>query len=158
MLHKDMYEEGGSSTEEADLVGHSLPIPVQFALMVGTTKKVIEADEDILAGLQKAGFKLEFCADGAGIHRKYLTSGGGHYIDTGCSQLIIDGKIKVLQSPGGIQTFRDNELVLSNGNALKADIVVLATGYDNMRTSVRKVLAGSQTDARMFGILMKKEK
>lgn len=146
MLHEGMYEEGGPSTEEADLVGHSLPIPVQFALMIGTTKKIKEAEKDALEGLERAGFKLDYCADGAGIHRKFLTRGGGYYIDIGCSQLIIDGKIKVLQSPDGIQGFNETELLLSDGRALQADIVVLATGYDNMRTTVRKVMGDRVAD------------
>ena len=140
MLHEGMYEEGGPPTEEADLVGHSLPIPVQFALMVGTTKRIKEAEKEALEGLERAGFKLDYCADGAGIHRKFLTRGGGYYIDTGCSQLIIDGKIKVVQSLGGIQGFNEDEVLLSDGKTLQADIVVLATGYDNMRTTVRKVM------------------
>ena len=146
MLHEGMYEEGGLSTEEADLVGHSLPIPVQFALMVGTTKRIKEAEVEALEGLERAGFKLDYCADGAGIHRKFLTRGGGYYIDTGCSQLIIDGNIKVVQSPGGIQGFNESEVLLSDGKVLQADIVVLATGYDNMRTTVRKVMGDRVAD------------
>merc|ERR1711969_423672 len=108
--------------------------------MVGTTKRIKEAEKEALEGLERAGFKLDYCADGAGIHRKFLTRGGGYYIDTGCSQLIIDGKIKVVQSLGGIQGFNEDEVLLSDGKTLQADIVVLATGYDNMRTTVRKVM------------------
>lgn len=97
-------------------------------------------------GLRRAGFELEFYADGAGIARAYMTRGGGYYIDVGCSQLIIDGKIKVKHNPRGITGFSSSELQLGDGSTLPADIVVLATGYDNMRTTVRKVLGNKVAD------------
>jgi len=139
MLHEGMYDETGPPIEAADIAGQSLPIPAQFTLNVGLTEKIKEAEKESLDGLVKAGFKLDFGDDKSGIYRKYITRGGGYYIDIGASQLIIDGKIKVQQSPNGISHFEPNALVLADGTKLEADIVVLATGYDNMRTSARKV-------------------
>lgn len=110
------------------------------------TKRIAEAEKETLDGLRKAGFELDFGQDGAGIARAYFTRGGGYYIDVGCSQLIIDGKIKVKHNPGGINGFGENELQLADGDSLPADIVVLATGYDNMRTTVRKVLGDKIAD------------
>lgn len=104
------------------------------------TKHISAVDSDLLSGLTAAGFKLNFGIDNAGISRLYYTRGGGYYIDVGCSKLIIDRKIKVKQSPEGISGFTRNALVLKDGSELKADIVVLATGYDNMRTTVQKIL------------------
>ena len=75
-----------------------------------------------------------------------MTRGGGYYIDVGCSQLIIDGKVKVKQSPEGIAGLDEHGLLLKDGSSLPADIVVLATGYDNMRTTVRKVLGDGIAD------------
>lgn len=75
-----------------------------------------------------------------------MTRGGGYYIDVGCSQKIIDGEIKVKQSPEGIEGFKPNALVLKDGSSLEADVVVLATGYDNMRTTVRKILGDKVAD------------
>lgn len=123
-----------------------MPFPVQFALAVDFTKKVHDVEKDTLDGLEKAGFKLDFGVDGAGIARQYMTRGGGYYIDVGCSQLIIDGKIKMKQSPDGISGFDERGLILKDGSKLDADIVVLATGYDNMRTTVRKVLGDGIAD------------
>lgn len=110
------------------------------------TKRIAEAEKQTLDGLRKAGFELDFGPDGAGIARAYFTRGGGYYIDVGCSQLIIDGKIKVKHNPGGINGFGEHELQLADGDSLPADIVVLATGYDNMRTTVRKVLGDKIAD------------
>lgn len=110
------------------------------------TKRAYEAEKDILNGLKAAGFELDFGVDGAGISRAYMTRGGGYYIDVGCSQLIADGKIKIKRSPEGIAGFNDRGLLLRDGSALDADIVVLATGYDNMRTTVRKILGNRVAD------------
>ena len=139
MLHEGLYYEGGPPTEDADVYGQSLPVPVQFALNVDGTNRIAAAEKDNLEGLEKAGFKIDFGENGSGINRKYLTRGGGYYVDVGCSQLIIDGKIKVQQSPEGIKGFEPHALVLADGTKLEADIVVLATGYDNMVTSARKI-------------------
>ncbi|KAK4950262.1 hypothetical protein LTR10_011243 [Elasticomyces elasticus] len=146
MLHEGMYDEGGPPTEDADVAGQSLPIPVQFALNVGMTDKIKEAEKVSLEGLAKVGFKVDFGNDGSGIYRKYVTRGGGYYIDVGASQLIIDGKIKVEQSPDGIKCFEENALVLADGRKLDADVVVLATGFDNMRTTLRKALGDTVAD------------
>ncbi|KAJ4286411.1 hypothetical protein N0V90_013110 [Kalmusia sp. IMI 367209] len=146
MLHENMYEEGGPPLEDADVWGNSLPNAVQFALNVSLTNRIKEAEKENLEGLQKAGFKVDFGHDGSGIYRKYITRGGGYYIDVGCSQLIIDGKIKVVQSPDGISRFSDAGLVLADGRHLDADIVVLATGYANMRTSVEKAFGKKEAD------------
>lgn len=127
-------------------MSESLPYPVQFALAVHFTKRAYAAEREILEGLQKAGFELDFGVDGAGISRAYMTRGGGYYIDVGCSPLIADGKIKVKRSPEGITGFTEHSLILKDGSALEADIVVLATGYDNMRTTVRKILGDTVAD------------
>ena len=143
MLHEGLYDEGGPPTEDADIYGQILPIPVQFALNVNSTKGIAAAEKDNLDGLTKAGFKIGFGEDGSGIYRKYITRGGGCYIDVGCSQLIIDDKVKLKQSLNGIKGFEPNALA---GTKLDADIVVLATCFDNMRKSVRKILGNKVTD------------
>src|ERR1700731_635405 len=108
MLHKGMYDEGSPPTEDADVVAQSLPIPVQFVLNADLTKRIAEADRETLDRLANAGFALDSGCDKSGISRKYMTRGGGYYMDVGCSQLIIDGKIKVVQSPGGIAGFAED--------------------------------------------------
>jgi hypothetical protein len=105
-----------------------------------------EAERSTLEGLEKAGFKLDSGIDKSGIARLYYTRGGGYYVDVGCSKLIIDGKIKVRQSPDGIKGFAPKALILADGTELEADVVVLATGYDNMRTTVRKALGDGIAD------------
>ena len=104
------------------------------------TKRIASEEKETVEGLQRAGFKFEWGIDRGGIARLYYTRGGGYYVDVGCSKLIIDGKIKMHQSPGGISGFTSDAVVLKDGTHLNADVVVLATGYDNMKTSVQKIL------------------
>lgn len=146
VLHKGMYDEDGPPTEEADIYGHSLPLPVQFALGRGLTKKIAGAEKEHLDGLAKAGFELNFGSDESGLLRKYMCRGGGYHIDVGASQLIIDGKIKVVRSTEGIRAFEENGIVLVDGRKLDADVVVLATGCDNMKTTLRKALGDKILD------------
>ncbi|KAJ5519853.1 flavin-containing monooxygenase [Penicillium fimorum] len=127
-------------TEELDVLSESLPWPVTLALCVDLTKRISAADKDTLSGLEEAGFRLDFGHDGAGILRHIVSKGGGYYIDFGCSQLIIDRKIQLKSCPEGIAGFNQQGLLLGDGSHLDADIVVLATGYENMRDSVRRIL------------------
>ena len=151
MIHKGVYDEDGPPTEDADIYNESQPMPVQFAFNVFKTQQISAVEQDSLDGLTKAGFKLDFGSDKGGLFRKYMTRGGGYYIDVGASKLIIDGKIKVHQSPDGIKEFDGDGLVLADGTKLKADVVVLATGYDNMRTTARKIMGDKVAD-RLYDV------
>jgi NAD(P)H-nitrite reductase large subunit len=48
-------------------------------------------------------------------------------IDTGTSQLIADGKIKLKSGPQ-IERFTDDAIRFDDGSELEADVVVFATG------------------------------
>jgi hypothetical protein len=139
MLHTGSYEEGGPPTDDCDVFGQSMPIPIQFAFNVYGTKAISAVDKETLDGLTEAGFKIDLGEDESGIYRKYITRGGGYYIDVGCSQLIIDGKVKIRHSPGGIKSFTPEGLLLADGSELQADVVVLATGYQTMHSTARNL-------------------
>lgn len=151
MIHKGVYDETGPPTEDADIYNESQPMPVQFSFNVFKTQKISDVEQDSIDGLTKAGFKLDFGSDNSGLFRKYMTRGGGYYIDVGASKLIIDGKIKVHHSPDGIKEFDADGLVLADGSKLNADVVVLATGYDNMRTTARKIMGDKVAD-RLYDV------
>ncbi|KAL4928911.1 flavin-containing monooxygenase [Aspergillus undulatus] len=136
----DGIDDYRTPIEVKDVLSESLPWPVTLALAVDLTKRISDADRETLDGLTKAGFQLGFGANGAGILRLIVDRIGGYYIDVGCSQLIIDGKIKVKCCPEGISAFDETGVLLADGSRLAADIVVLATGYENMHESVRRVL------------------
>ncbi|KAL8842975.1 MAG: hypothetical protein Q9176_002278 [Flavoplaca citrina] len=92
-----LYEEGGPQTEDADIMFMSIPNAMLKRMHQDAKAEISRRDEKILKGLEKAGFKLDDGPDDTGFFMKYFQRGGGYYIDVGCSQLIIDGKIKVKQ-------------------------------------------------------------
>ena len=145
VLFAGVYEEGGPPVEDADMMFSSLPFPLVGELHKGATKVLAEMDAELLAGLEEAGFKVDFGEDGSGLFMKYLTRGGGYYIDVGASQLIADGKIHIKQGVE-IGRFTTDGVVFTDGTSLPADVVVLATGYQNMRESARQLLGDKVAD------------
>jgi cation diffusion facilitator CzcD-associated flavoprotein CzcO len=59
---------------------------------------------------------------------KFRTRGGGYYFNVGASELIADGRIRLIQA-SDIDRFVADGVMLKDGSALQADLVVLATGY-----------------------------
>jgi hypothetical protein len=133
-----LYGEDGPPTFDADMIFHSIPNQVAKRLNIATTKEQNETDKEVLQGLEKAGFKLDKGPDDSGLWIKYLQRGGGYYLDVGCSQLIVDGKIKIKQGQA-IAEILPNGMKFSDGEVLEADEIVFATGYLNMRTQCRKI-------------------
>ncbi|KAH6984177.1 hypothetical protein BKA56DRAFT_613944 [Ilyonectria sp. MPI-CAGE-AT-0026] len=103
-------------------------------------------DVELLKRLIKAGFKLDSSPDNAGFFIKYFERGGGYYIDVGASRLIIDGKIKIKQGQE-VDRVLPNGLRFADSSELEADEIVLATGYQNMRTQTRIIFGDEVADA-----------
>ena len=140
-----LYEEGSPDTEDADLIFMSIPNAMLKRMHMDATKEIARRDADLLAGLEKAGFKVDNGPDDAGFFMKYFQRGGGYYIDVGASQLIIDGKIKVKQGQE-IAEVEPHGLLFADGSELEADEIVFATGYENMRGTARKVFGDKVAD------------
>ncbi|KAL9104742.1 MAG: hypothetical protein Q9163_000354 [Psora crenata] len=146
VLLAGLYQEDGPDTEDADLMFMSFPNAMLKRMHVDATKEIAKRDEKLLRGLEKVGFKLDSGPDDAGFFMKYFQRGGGYYIDVGCSQLIIDGKIKVKQGQE-ITEVKPHGLVFTDGTELEADEIVFATGYQNMRGSARKIFGDEVADS-----------
>jgi len=141
-----LYCEDGPPTEDADLRFTSIPYPVLKTMQQYLTQLVAEDDKEMLTGLGKAGFKVDYGYEGSGLFMKYLISGGGYYIDVGCSRMIVDGKIKIKQGKEIAKIVEDG-VVFEDGSKLEADVIVLATGYDNMRETARKIFGDKLADS-----------
>jgi hypothetical protein len=111
------------------------------------TERAKHLDRELLDGLDRAGFKLDFGEDGTGWQFKYLTRGGGYYFNVGCSDLIVEGKIGLVQF-SDIAGFVAEGARLRSGETLAADLIVLATGYKGQEYLVRK-LFGNEVAARV---------
>lgn len=120
--------DGSRSLEDTDLIAVSMPMPLMREAHIGYTKRSRELDADLLSKLEAIGFKLDPPEGHAGWQFKYLTRGGGYYFNVGCSDMLIDGRIKLLQF-SAIEKFTETGLRLKDGNEKPADLIVLATGY-----------------------------
>ncbi len=145
VLLAGLYEEGGPPTEDADLIFASIPYPWVAKLHQGATQQIAELDKELLEGLASQGFKLDYGEDGSGLFMKYLRRGGGYYINVGCSELIAGGEVKIKQGVE-IDHFTSDGVVFTDGTSIQADVVVLATGYENMRESARALLGDAVAD------------
>jgi putative flavoprotein involved in K+ transport len=130
-LYDKIYLGDGPPLGVRDLLNASVPLQVTKAAHKLITREVRELDAALLSRLEKVGFRLEFGEDDTGWPLKFRTRGGGYYFNVGCSDLIADGKIRLIQF-SEIERFVEAGIRLINGSLLKADLVVLATGYKGL--------------------------
>ena len=107
-----------------------MPYAILHTFQKPVYDKIREVDAEFYKALEKAGFQLDFGVDDSGLFMKYLRRGSGYYIDIGASQLIIDGKIKLVA--GQVDEITANGVKLSDGKEVPADVIVYATGYGSM--------------------------
>ncbi|WP_419827161.1 flavin-containing monooxygenase [Sphingomonas sp.] len=98
-------------------------------------KMAKEKDRDLLDRLATAGLRLGDGVDGQGFLDLFLRTGGGYYLNTGTSELIANGSIKIEQFEH-IETFVPEGARLHDGTIVEAELIVLATGYQNRKTEV----------------------
>jgi cation diffusion facilitator CzcD-associated flavoprotein CzcO len=128
------YNEG--TLEDNDLIATSMPLKVARKSHALTTERSKELDKELLEGLARAGFKLDFGEDNTGWQFKYLTRGGGYYFNVGCSDLIVKGDIALKQF-ADVDGFDADGARMKDGETIAADLVVLATGYKRQEELVR---------------------
>ncbi len=130
----DLYSEravaAGVTIEKADLTFASVPYRLMADLQRPVYDAIRERDKDFYARLEAVGFELDWGEDDSGLFMKYVRRGSGYYIDVGASDLIADGSIKLIH--GQVEQLTEDSVVLDDGTALPADLVVYATGYGSM--------------------------
>ncbi|MSO80903.1 MAG: NAD(P)/FAD-dependent oxidoreductase [Alphaproteobacteria bacterium] len=132
-----LYEEG-PDLADCDLLAAAMPLaPLREAHRL-LTARAREIDRELLDGLERAGFRLDFGPDGTGWQFLYLTRGGGYYFNVGCSELIVDGKVGLVQFADINRIVADGAR-LRDGTLLPADLIVLATGFRGQEALVRKL-------------------
>jgi cation diffusion facilitator CzcD-associated flavoprotein CzcO len=130
------YNEG--TLEDNDLIATSMPLKVARKSHALTCAKSKELDTDLLEGLARVGFKLDFGEDDTGWQFKYLTRGGGYYFNVGCSDLIVKGDIALKQF-SDVEGFVAEGAKMKDGEVVAANLVVLATGYKRQEELVRRL-------------------
>ena len=139
------YNEG--TLEDNDLIATSMPLKLARKSHALTAEKSKALDQELLDGLERVGFKLDFGEDNTGWQFKYLTRGGGYYFNVGCSDLIVKGDIALKQF-ADLDTFTADGARMKSGEIIAADLVVLATGYKRQEELVRK-LFGEAVEKRV---------
>jgi putative flavoprotein involved in K+ transport len=137
------YNEG--TLDDNDLIATSMPLPLARKSHAMVTEQSKKLDKELLEGLERVGFKLDFGEDNTGWQFKYLTRGGGYYFNVGCSDLIVRGEIALRQF-SDIEGFVTEGARMKSGETLAADLIVLATGYKRQEELVRKLFGEQVAD------------
>lgn len=135
----------GRNVDDIDLMVTSIPYPVLIDNYKWITKKTQELDKELLENLNKMGFRTHQGEDETGFQLMYLRGAGGYYIDVGCCQMIIDGKIGVLQNED-MDCFTAEGLKKKDGTVIPCDLVVLATGFESMHAGIRNLFGDELAD------------
>jgi thioredoxin reductase len=130
-----LYSEG-PPLEDCDLITTSVPLALAKRTHQLATEHAKNLDRPLLEALERKGFRLDFGEAGTGWQFMYLTRGGGYYFNVGCSDLIVEGKIRLAR-------YAELESVLPG-----ADLVVLATGWQGQEALVGR-LFGDAVAARV---------
>ncbi|MFK8021995.1 MAG: flavin-containing monooxygenase [Pseudomonadales bacterium] len=139
-----LYGEG-TPLEDCDLITTAMPFELARRAHVALTNTAKKMDEALLSRLESRGFKLDFGDDGSGWQFKYLSRGGGYYFNVGCSDLIADGEIGLVQW-ADIETIGEEGALLKSGDKVDADLIVLATGFKGPSELVRHLFGPEVCD------------
>lgn len=156
VLLGDLYSEkavkAGLTADVSDLMFASYPFKVVEAFHKMVFDGIRAQDAKFYEQLKNAGFMLDFGADDSGVFMKYLRRGSGYYIDTGGSQLIIDGKVELVH--GEIKEMNEHGILLNDEQQLDADLIVFATGYGPMNQFATQIVGAeiSKKVGRCWGL------
>jgi putative flavoprotein involved in K+ transport len=134
-----LYYDEGLPIEDCDLIAtsNSYPLAVRGAKLL--TQRMEDMDRDLLDGLLKRGFKLDAGEDGSGYLMKVRRSHSGYYLNCGASDLIVEGRIGLIQYED-IDCFVADGVRMKDGSFEKVDLIVTATGYQSQQEVVRELL------------------
>jgi len=140
-----LYDEG-PPTEDCDLISASTPFQLLKRSHQLITEQTKIFDKELLNGLSNVGFELDFGEDDTGWQFKYLRRGGGYYFNVGCSNLIVERKVRLVQF-SEIDGLINDGVEFKNGDRLKLDLVVLATGFEGQEFIIKEMFGAKIADS-----------
>ena len=138
-----LYSEG-IPLEDCDLIAASMPMALQRQAHRMMTEQGRKLDQRLIDDLTRVGFKIN-TEDQTGWQFMYLQRGGGYYFNVGCSDLIVEGKIRLAQF-SDLEGFVAEGVRTRGGAVIRADLIVLATGYQGPQHLVRKLFGDGVAD------------
>lgn len=139
-----IYAEG-MPTADCDLLATAMPYPELVSAYQLSTAEMRRVDHELIEALTARGFRIDYGEDDTGFQMKYLRRGGGYYFNVGCSDMIIDGRVGLIQY-ADIDSFVAEGARMLDGSVLAADLLVLATGYRNQQDVMRTYLGDAMAD------------
>lgn len=136
----------GLPTADCDLLLAATPYPVLVQGLRQLTEQARVEDRALREGLRRIGFRTDDGPDDTGWQMKYLRRGGGYYLNVGCSDLLIEGAIGLVQY-ADVQRIVPDGALLRDGTTVPADLIVLATGYRTQQDLVRDRFGDAVADA-----------
>jgi putative flavoprotein involved in K+ transport len=133
------------SPEDEDLRRLSMPLDLVIQNFQVMNETVKQRDKDLISGLNAVGFRTDYGPDETGHRMKYLRQGGGYYINVGCSELIANREIGLLDFDRFERVVAAG-LLLKDGSTLPADVIVLATGFFNQQEVTRRIFGSEVAD------------
>jgi cation diffusion facilitator CzcD-associated flavoprotein CzcO len=134
----------GMPQDEADQRAYA-KYPLQRGLFRAYTDWTQQQNASLLQALERAGMRLDLGEDGTGWPMKFIRYAGGYYLNVGASDVIADGGIGLL-SYDDFETFTPTGLRRTDGTEVPLDVVVMATGYENLASEVRALFGTEVAD------------
>ena len=152
LVHSVYYEED-LPLEDCDMIAAASSYPLLVRAYQSAVEKMKIMDKELLEGLAAKGFKLDWGEDETGHQMKFRRRHGGYYLDCGCSSLIINGEVGLLQHED-TDHYVENGLLMKDGTVEEADLIITATGYYSQESVVREMLGDKIADriGQIWGI------
>jgi putative flavoprotein involved in K+ transport len=128
--------------EFADQVAYSMPNLVADDLNRELVALAKEEDKELLDALEARGFQLEWGPNGTGIIGSHMAGRDSYQINIGASELIADGSVGL--KPGvELAEVKEHSVVFTDGTELEVDLILFATGYEQLWEYMRPALGGA---------------
>lgn len=131
--------------EAGDRLFQTAPAFVDSQLGRGLFSMLASSEPDRYGALAAAGFQvIDSAHPEADLQHNLLERAGGHYVDTGGTALIAEGKSSVRAGVKPV-AYTESGLRLSDGSEVEADGVVWCTGFAdrNVRETSAEILGGN---------------
>ncbi len=138
-INHSLYYNEGLPLEDCDLIAASSTYPLLVRGYQLAVKRMLQIDKELIEGLKARGMKLDMGEDDTGHQMKLRRRFGGYYLNCGCSELIINGEIGLIQYDD-IERFVKDGALMKDGSVQRADLIVTATGYQNQHEVLRELL------------------